>query len=220
MAIEQGLREAQPLFGSKIINLGWGSWEMGEYKSADELVRSMPKNSSGQIDGDALEDKLIRLNQTWLEPGAIVLITSLDLYMKGTPWCFALSKRRTTVQSVHRFRGLSEKDESLCIRRTLKHELGHIYGCPANIRRSNTVENMGTHCTNPGCVMRQVSSVSSLIYAAKNENPYNCFCPQCSKDIMDYRRWCEAIDARRAMPLSSRPRSVASGGNTTKNSGL
>jgi predicted Zn-dependent protease len=177
-----------PVFGSNIIYYGSDRWTVGKYKSADDIIRSSPKNEKGQVDAIPVLEKLRDVNKSMLEPGAIVLITSKDLYARGYNWCFgmAMYNYRTTVQSLHRYQHLPDDVKSFCIRRTLRHELGHLFGCAANPSRSNTENKCGQHCTNPGCSMNQTMTVAELVQRMSYECDTDFLCPQCKQDLQRF----------------------------------
>ena len=119
------------------------------------------------------------------EVWAAVFFTGRDLYLSGLPWCFgaASTPRRVCVQSLVRYRGLDERERLACIRRTLRHELGHVFGMAADPRRPETVADKGMHCTVPGCSMRQTGTLRALLAtAAEEEAKGQYFCPRCRAD--------------------------------------
>ena len=195
-AIERGLIEIEPLIGSDTYCYGTEEFPQGRYRSADSVVRSTARNKSGQLNISIILDKLEEMSASWGETNAVVLFTSEDLCFpaKNLPYCFGAARQgtRVSVQSVKRFRHLSEEPESFCIRRTLRHELGHIYCCAGNPRRSNTVDIAGLHCTNKGCSMRQAGSVEELLSMMADERDKTCFCDQCMADLRRFRREYEA----------------------------
>ena len=63
------------------------------------------------------------------------------------------------------------------------HELGHVFGMAADLHRSNTEENFGNHCTNPGCIMRQGVNIDQWLHNAHMARRYGrIYCPQCMAD--------------------------------------
>jgi len=205
-AIEQGLLETRPVFGCQIINYGAGTWEFGRLKSANEVVRSLPRNERGQINATQILDSITEVAKSWVDPGAVVMLTSADLCAGDLSWCFGIARpsTRVTVQSLARYRWLDEAEASACIRRTLRHELGHIFCCAADARRSNTVEKLGMHCTNLGCSMQQTMSLNELRIAVRKENPRQCFCAQCMDDLRRFRLWQENNEKRVVAPTRRR----------------
>ena len=207
-AIKRGLMETQPLFGSQIICYGKDDWRIGRYRNAAQLMNSMPRDGSGKVNASQVLDKMKELTDSWGEPCAMIMVTGLDLRTDDCGWCFGAAKPayKVTVQSVNRYRELSSLFESACIKRTLRHEMGHIFCCAYSKYRSNTVDKIGIHCTNPGCSMRQTMSLNELKVAALEEDPRNCFCPQCLQDLRNFkdRYEKEELDRARALFRSSR----------------
>ena len=195
-AIECGLLEIEPLLGSDTYCYGTEQFPQGRYRSANSVVKSTAMNKSGQLNISILLDKLEDISAGWGEPNAMVLFTSADLCFpaRNLPYCFGAARHNTrvSVQSVKRFRHLSEELESFCIRRTLRHELGHIYHCAGDLRRSNTVDIAGAHCKNRGCSMRQAGSVEDLLSKMADEHDKMCFCDQCMADLRQFKRNYEA----------------------------
>lgn len=195
-AINSCLNVMQPLFGCEIYCYGTEPWPYGRYRSANAIVKSTPKNVSGQLSVSVLLDKLEETSASWIELNAFVLYTSKDLYFqeRNLSWCFGAARKNTrvSVQSVKRFRGLSESAAAFCIRRTLRHELGHIFRCAASNYRSNTVDLAGLHCTNRGCSMRQAGSLNDLLAMMADERDEACFCEQCMADLRRFKLHYEA----------------------------
>ena len=189
-AIERAVYEIEPIFGCDFICYGNKSWNEGRYKSADEIIASAPHNENGQADGTNVLNKLEETMRKWTEPGAFVLFTGQDLKMVNTNWCFGVARMssRVTVQSTIRYRSLPEKIASDCIKRTLRHELGHIFGCAADPKRTNTEQKLGSHCTNYGCSMRQTMSLQELVDDLPTENATRCFCSQCMADLRRFKQ--------------------------------
>ena len=210
VAIKQGLMETRPLFGSQVIYYGKNNWVTGKYRNATQLMNSIPRNRDGRVNGSQVLDKMTELCSSWDEPGAMILVTGLDLCTDNSGWCFGAAKPayRVTVQSVNRYRGLSLTMEAACIKRTLRHEMGHIFCCAYSKYRSNTVNMMGIHCTNPGCSMRQTMSLNELMAAALEENPRNCFCPQCLQDLRTFKAQCEREELSRSRALLGKMRRI------------
>ena len=114
-----------------------------------------------------------------------ILLTEKDFYRPGLNWCFGYAvddtaDRKYVVLSVARM-----KDPKL-LTHVLTHEMGHAYGA-ARQGRSNTEENLGSHCTNT-CVMQQKLTVEAMmeyakILAARRDK----FCGQCADEIKNYR---------------------------------
>jgi predicted Zn-dependent protease len=217
-AIEQGMRETQDLFGCKVVCYGTNSSRFGQYENADQIVGSMMQNAKGQVNASILIDKLAHVSESWVDRGAIILVTGKDLYSQECNWCFGIARpsSRITAQSTYRYRSLSPSMAAACIKRTLRHEMGHIFCCPSSIRRSNTEMNLGLHCTNYGCSMRQTISVSALIEEVRTEDTKRCFCPQCMQDLRNFRSWYESVEKRGGTTRPRRQTLAAACGSATR----
>jgi predicted Zn-dependent protease len=108
------------------------------------------------------------------------MFTGIDLGAKEVNFCFGLAGDRTIAQSAYRYRGLPRAERELAIKAVDYHELGHILGCAADLRRANTVRDLGNHCTVDGCIMRQGHNLDEwLDHAKRAKAKHRIFCPQC-----------------------------------------
>lgn len=193
-AINDALEEQVCMFPNLDIYVyGSEDWSPNsDYSSADWYVLHansvMGLEGEWQINADHLLD-LIASEPWQANPHIDVMVTSWDLtaFDRGRQMNFVFGEAngRITVQSVARFRVLAEVDRYLAIKAVIHHELGHIFGLAADPWRSNTEYNIGPHCTNHGCIMRQGLSVSE--WAAHAREAYGrgqIYCPQCLADAM------------------------------------
>ncbi|MDO4219704.1 MAG: hypothetical protein Q4D22_00510 [Candidatus Saccharibacteria bacterium] len=213
-AILRGVRETEAIFGCTFVCYGARKWTYGRYTSSDAIVRAAPRNEKGQKNASSILTIMADVMREWVEPGAMILFTSEDLSVRGINWCFgaARSEVKMTVQSVARYRGLSEEVMSACIRRTMRHELGHIFECAKDLKRSNTEMNLGEHCTNAGCSMCQTLDLPTLIRLAGEEDERDCFCEQCKADMRRFKSKFEAGQRQLVKPKGRRVNYAASGG--------
>ena len=71
-----------------------------------------------------------------------------------------------------------------CVRRTLRHEIGHALGLAMDPKRTNTEKHFGVHCTAPGCSMRQAENLLKLLrFSREEEQQGKWFCPDCLADL-------------------------------------
>lgn len=168
-------------------------WSEGDYSSADWYVKHTRKIYQCKIDGVQLDaDHLLDLlsHEPWQEsePHIDVMFVSQDLTARnGDGWLnfvFGIANGRVTVQSVARYREIANLgDRMAAIKMVAQHELGHVFGMAGNKNRSNTEDNLGMHCTNPGCVMRQGLSVPEWVrHARESYRSGIIYCPQCLAD--------------------------------------
>lgn len=187
-SISQAIVELNELFPEReIVNFGSAAWSDGDYSSADWYVKKakliLRPGQEPQLDVNSII-RLLFL-EPWQEsaPHIDVLFTSRDLAAKGLNFCFGMTDGRYTVQSVYQYRSLNAEDRRLAIKTVLWHELGHVFGCAGDLRRSNTEEKIGEHCTNFGCVMRQGMSLGEWVrHAREAKNCNRIYCPQCMAD--------------------------------------
>ena len=124
--------------------------------------------------------------------GAVIYITMKDLTVPKMTVCFGLTrvKARVSVNSMSRFTNVKDRQSAaLCVRRTVVHELGHMFGAPAPNRVIAAVEDFGKHCTDPDCVMCQTPNLDRLLEAAQREYRNDeLFCSRCRRDIRRFLR--------------------------------
>ena len=216
-AIKRGLSGIISTFGCEVYFYGSDRWSIGRYKSADEIMRASPRNARGQVNASVTLEILHEVANSRIEPCAVVLITSQDLYAVGYNWCFgmAMTSYRATVQSICRYRHLPDDIRAFCIRRTLRHEVGHLFRCAANLSRTNTEEKCGPHCTNPHCSMKQTMSISELVDRRFYENDEAFLCDQCLEDMRRFKIGYEN-DERRKRMLIEAAREAAAGAYGTR----
>ena len=148
-------------------------------------------NELARADATIILRRMKNAYHTFPNAVALVLFTAYDLHISSinAGWCFgaATYKSHVSVQSVFRYQGLPIMEQFHCIRRTLRHELGHIFGMASNLERANTEDKLGPHCTNPGCSMRQSSTLQSLLRHATEENRLESFfCKNCEEDFNEH----------------------------------
>lgn len=135
-------------------------------KSADTFLQGT-FNKNGQADGAIIIRKLQNAYTSLPNATAVVLLTAKDLFSSSLKlsWCFGTAnyQKHVSVHSVFRYQGLTKEEKLRCIRRTLRHELGHIFGLANDLRRANTENYHGHHCTAPGCSMRQTGTLRELL---------------------------------------------------------
>lgn len=184
-AIVEGLAEFLNVFPERrIINFGMHPFGEGDYSSADWYIKHAKKHihfGRIQLEADSLVD--LMMQEPWqADPHIDLFFVSNDLYQKDSnaPFCFGLSCKRVSVQSVFRYRRMSANDRFLAVKHTVLHELGHILGMVSNQDRAKIKEQQGLHCTSPGCVMRQgITALDWVKNAKASDKNHTTYCPLC-----------------------------------------
>lgn len=187
-AIIEGLKEISSVFpGREVVVFGSMAWSEGDYSSADWYVarakKVMHRGRGLQLDAASLLG--LMTNEPWQRTKAHidVFFTSYDLTAPGLNFCFGMTSGRLTVQSVARYRVLPAADRYLAIKSVVQHELGHVYGLAGDLRRPNTEQNLGPHCTNYGCIMRQSLTLELWVQHAREARAMGrIYCPSCLAD--------------------------------------
>jgi predicted Zn-dependent protease len=110
-----------------------------------------------------------------------------DIYAdEKTNFVFGSSdKDLPVILSTFRFKGLSEKERCQCLKTVAMHELGHVFGLPS-VGRNKNVENLGEHCTNSRCIMRQGLNVPDLLNITTDRLKHGALCSNCTNDLKSY----------------------------------
>lgn len=189
LAIEDACTELKQIFPErKIMNYGF-CWGNGNYGSTRWYINHADINRRGQLVADSLIELLKKEPWQVYHPHIDVLVVSEDLTAMTEDggyvnFCFGATKNRFTVLSVARFRKLlNVQARYLSIKRLFEHELGHILGMASNPDRSHVTFNLGYHCTNHGCTMRQGTTIEEWANLAIESYSNNMiYCPECIKD--------------------------------------
>lgn len=194
-AVDNAAQEIRDRFDREVIVYGDSAWSDPNkgFSSADWYIGQARQHqyraNQNQLDARFFVELMRR--EPWQEsnPHIDMILMTDDLTAKiNGQWlsfCFGLTHGRFIANSVHRYAGLNDRDRFAAIKGVVLHEIGHALGAAANLSRLNTEENIGPHCTNPGCIMRQGSNLSAWVNNTRDcyYNPHGWFCPQCIEDI-------------------------------------
>ena len=181
-----------PIYGCRFSFDAGGSWAsadiQGIFTSCDDIMKEAPTDSEGRKNASRILDMLSEAVKARDKNGAMIIFTAEDLFL-GDTWCFGAARvgGRASVQSMRRFRELSDEDKQAVITRTLRHEVGHIHKCAADPKRRNTRKKYGMHCTTQGCTMRQSPNLKDLLKHAKEEDPKDPLCKYCREDLERFK---------------------------------
>jgi predicted Zn-dependent protease len=140
-------------------------------------------SSRGQVDLHQLLGNVNSRSSFVLEGKHNVILTDEDIYAKSINWCYGCvvpdrSDGRHMILSTKRLQNLD------LFTYVATHELGHMFNA-APAERSNTVENLGSHCTNH-CIMEQkLAEKTMLAQYMSLMSKQDKFCYQCRDDLRD-----------------------------------
>ena len=174
----------------EVVNLDAVNRKEINQKTADAFLEGT-FNEVARADATIILRRMKNAYNTFPNAAALILFTTYDLHISSinAGWCFgaATYKSHVSVQSVFRYQSLPIMDQFRCIRRTLRHELGHTFNMAIDLNRANTEDKLGPHCTNPGCSMRQSSTLQSLLlHAVEEERLDTYFCEECLAELNRY----------------------------------
>lgn len=188
MMISDAASEIDEIFSMcEVVNLDALNGKEINQKTADAFLEGT-FNEVARADATIILRRMKNAYNTFPNAEALVLFTAYDLWISSinAGWCFgaAAYKSHVSVQSVFRYQSLPIMDQFRCIRRTLRHELGHAFNMAIDLNRSNTEDKLGPHCTNPGCSMRQAANLQELLMRANEEDRLGTyFCEDCLADM-------------------------------------
>ena len=133
-------------------------WESGEWYIGRAKLKAMDQ-------GRWQTKRQISINQLWDDmssdpyckkiPQWSILVTKHDLYADGLNFCLGVSKENafsivSTARCLNRDNTLNVEG----LKTIVMHEFGHLIGLTRE-GRVNTANQLGSHCSNDGCIMQQ-----------------------------------------------------------------
>ncbi len=173
-----------------------GGLDLDGYAIARGLVRQSYDDVRKQVDAQALVGNIVKdpfVKRQNPNAKIVVLVPESfyanhdgkDLtYVHGGR--FSFKGRDIVVMSTNKFYDKKGKFDPMHFGYIMTHELGHLFGAVSNSRRTNTEENLGTHCTND-CVMRQEDGHSRET-AHSFGRVGKTFCNQCKTEMRNLHR--------------------------------
>lgn len=188
--IAQAAEDNRPVFpgiGMETVNPGQSAAEEKIRKNMDTFIEGT-QQESGKYDATRILKRMKSMTERRKEATAILLFIGRDLCLSSQKvnWCLGAGtlKGGRAVCSVFHYRGLTAQERLRCIRRTMRHEIGHTLGLAADLKRKNTEKSGGPHCTAPGCSMRQTGNLKKLLaFSLEEEQREQPFCPDCLEEL-------------------------------------
>ena len=184
--IREAVRHCMNYFpGVEFYIFGQEAWTKDARTSGTSVIRRSDRNKNGQVDARSVVQHVCDARDAELGLYHVIVFTGQDLNVSGfnVNFCFGARIDDIIVQSLKRFRILSEQDEEKCVLRILRHELGHLYGAAAGKNLNHPQRIFQAHCSNPACSMRQTLDVGDVLRMAREEDPRRPFCKECEADI-------------------------------------
>jgi predicted Zn-dependent protease len=164
-----------------------------DYQSVDWYIGYALDKSRNQLHCGKLMEALVTEPWQEAEPHLDVLVLKSDLYDTGknaVSWCFGYGiEGYMAISSVNRFQKWLPNDLALqveCFKTIVMHEVGHMLGLP-NSNRRDIEDNLGWHCINNNCIMRQGLNIQAWIRITedrlRSDTP---LCPHCQQDLRNY----------------------------------
>ncbi len=182
-----GIVDVVKLSGSnrRVSSLRDKPWASGNYSSVEWYLTKVNQRD-GQVDADHLCQMFIHEPwQNYPKTHLDIVIVSKDLYAHGLAWCFGNTYPfQASAQSVFRFRGERSQVKLDLIRRTLRHETGHLLGIPGPVGSHPRIyEKGGAHCSHL-CTMRQGWSLAEFKSQMMEEQKAGViFCQDCLNEL-------------------------------------
>lgn len=183
----------------KVKNFGvWRSsnWLTGNtlnaYESVDWYCSYALDENRNQLHCGKLMEALVAEPWQQNEPHLDIVILKDDLFDTGNNacnWCLGYGVRGyMAISSFNRIQNVSNnrRIQLECFKTIVMHEVGHMLGL-VNENRTDIVDNLGWHCTNNKCIMRQGLRVYDWVqYTFERQQSSSPLCLHCQQDLRNY----------------------------------
>ncbi|MBR1601113.1 MAG: hypothetical protein IJ677_05990 [Alphaproteobacteria bacterium] len=162
-------------------------WESVEWYIGRAKLKAMEQGrwqTRGQISINQLWEDLSSDPYCKKIPQWSILVTKHDLYADGLNFCLGVSKENAfSIISTARFVDGNNRFDVEGFKTVVMHEFGHLIGL-THEGRVNTSEQLGSHCTNDGCIMQQrmdgdFSDITRIRLVAKQQYGLPPICSDC-----------------------------------------
>lgn len=202
-AVMSGINTVLKIAGAEslIRVVNWGVWRndgycangvLQAYQSVDWYVAKGFEKSRNKNQVYVRPIMYRLMDEPWQEknPHYEVVVLHSDIYNDGCNFVVGSAiEGFGTIVSINRFKNLERQLQAGCIKTTVMHEIGHVFGLVPKTRTINVVKSLGLHCTCQ-CVMRQGLSVPHdfIKYTEERLATGQVFCPRCQQDLRNYFR--------------------------------
>lgn len=200
----EGLQEMCRFLPLTVEVTNYGPWRAPDWRNARGQL--MPYQSmdwfiadamrpNGQVNASAMLTRLAEEPYRRQVPHVDVVLLHTDLTAPGCNFVFGAARPGIgCVLSLARYapiRPIPARDA--CFQTVLMHEVGHVFGLVPRTRTHAAEENLGWHCTNHPCLMRQGLTVaaSELLTMDRLNYPAQVLCGDCRENLRQL--WCEAV---------------------------
>ena len=163
--------------------------ELVPHKSVDWYVNRWFNAQRQQVDADSAMAQVV--SDPWIEsqPHYDVILTAQDLYQRNADFVVGVAYPRIgTIISVNRFRAVSDKRmQREAKKQEIYHEVGHVFGLPAEMEEFAPDYSSGGHCPNL-CSVRQGIRVPDdwINFANERIKTGKVYCDSCIDDLREY----------------------------------
>lgn len=164
------------------INPKPGSWDVPGFNLVKKIEQQSYDPSKKKVNFDKFIDLIDRTQEMQNLSTEKIIIIESDLFSAGLNWFFgryiSYNNKDYVIVSTSRIQNKFHLFDIFA------HELGHMYGA-AKRGRSNTEENIGSHCINDLCVMQQRLTVKESLDYVNQRHKANAqtYCFQCQDDL-------------------------------------
>jgi len=161
---------------------------LNEYQSVDWYCARALNQERNQLNVKQLIYDLVTEPWQKQQSHCDIVITQRDLYADGCNFILGIGDNDNdfAISSAYRFKHLDEFTRNECLKTISMHEICHMLGV-VNENRTNIEYNLGWHCLDSKCIMRQGVTVEAWVqYTRDRLNAESPLCSCCQNDLHTY----------------------------------